>query len=1138
WKLSNENCIFFFYYHFCEWTKKKKLQNNISVYLSFFFKKKKKKKELTEFKSGGFWKIDKIVNPNNRNPALEEDEDPSRYVRTKPPTIKPEGYFKLMSPHDFETELTLEFAHMLRDYMKDILKKREKIASYAKQKEKAMARIGKSMQDDIPSAIGGTPTVPAAQDNKAKGLTPFQQKKLQKQNTVASIAMPTTANDSSSDMSGPTSKAKTPSTTSATATATATAAAAKRKSMSNIPLDSVIPPSKNTKANTPRATTMNKQRRSVTNVNDVESLPNNNSKPAKGLSSKSHTVMDVTNVDNAKKKDNKEKRIQPKGKVEMPSKPVQGNLINISFPCCTKNLLHMHINIYKYIYLYICIRMCVYECNMHIIMHVCVCVCILEYIGRTRVANAYINPKTKIEEKKKEVPIVSFYEECGGQFEKHRIDGPKLLLQTRMTLANDLLVKNQHRPILMEFIDELKEDTSGENAQKRKSISRGPDNAGLGVSEASSPAPSRTSPAASASASPNVDSQQEFFAEEKEKERETWLIERQKIEEEKQKLAQEKRRMSEAQIDQELIDRAKEKLEEEKLQFEQEKIETAKQRLEIEKERVEFQSIQQERKELEALRSGVCIRTYTYKYIFMYMYVCCFVFLSKLFVSNLHITLHGICVSLNGKFPKAVERINGTTSNDFGPRAKKWEDQRYSSFFFFLLCDNTSWTWDTTFKNHREKERQLVEKELTHIAELRALLAKERREVELQRQSLQEETQHKKDQDDVSPLRFDSKKICLISTHMCNSQENTESDARHTSRTREPRKHAAPTSTAQTTEEPSQNTTKPLALIKGDADDEEHQQRLDTLEEERKQLEEDTKQLQNLRVELEKERARSSSRSRTANRKSPRNDLSSNEVTVATTLQTQTQTQTPLQIAEPLDVSSPHEHELGKDEIEPRFSRGQKSPSQPLPVLAPAKPLAAVSTPSKHQDTPTEARKYSIQFCCQALWSGQTPSTQVDVDELGGQLAQLWSGKGEVQNVIAKPLKKENGVELKFDVLVSVRTDQGEHPKDFISQFEGLLTDGTFAESVATGVNTNDKVFIKFSKLKTRCVCMHSFFFFALHFVKPFLHKKNPLFIFYQKISFVVFTIYSMIKSFFFNCVQNLTAHKKLQFESLSCYFN
>jgi len=80
---------------------------------------------LSEFKTGGFWKIEKIVNPNNRNPALEEDEDPSRYVRTKPPTIKPEGYFKLMSPHDFEVEMSLEFAHMLRDYMKEFLKKRK-----------------------------------------------------------------------------------------------------------------------------------------------------------------------------------------------------------------------------------------------------------------------------------------------------------------------------------------------------------------------------------------------------------------------------------------------------------------------------------------------------------------------------------------------------------------------------------------------------------------------------------------------------------------------------------------------------------------------------------------------------------------------------------------------------------------------------------------------------------------------------------------------------------------------------------------------------------------------------------------------------------------------------------------------------
>jgi len=130
---------------------------------------------------GGFWKIEKIVNPNNRNPAtMEQEEDPSRYVRTKPPTIKPEGYFKLMSPEDFEAELSLEFAHMFRDYIKECLKKKEKFANIARQKENAMARIGKSMNDDLPSAIGGVSGGSAAHERKPRGLTPYQQKKKNK----------------------------------------------------------------------------------------------------------------------------------------------------------------------------------------------------------------------------------------------------------------------------------------------------------------------------------------------------------------------------------------------------------------------------------------------------------------------------------------------------------------------------------------------------------------------------------------------------------------------------------------------------------------------------------------------------------------------------------------------------------------------------------------------------------------------------------------------------------------------------------------------------------------------------------------------------------------------------------------------
>jgi len=256
---------------------------------------------LSEFKTGGFWKIEKIVNPNNRNPALEEGEDPSRYVRTKPPTIKPEGYYKLMSPHDFEVEFTLEFAHMLRDYMKDILKKKEKVANYTKQKEKALARIGKTMNDDIPSAIGGSPSGNTAA-SKAKGPTPFQQKKmLQKQNTTA-ITTGISQFEETQDNTPKTPKSPKPGPVTSTAMK-------KRKSMSNVPTESDIVAWEKSQMVPPP----NQKRRSVANLLET----------GRHVTSRSQTTLNVMDAGDSKKKEPKEKRVQPKGKVEMPSKPVE-----------------------------------------------------------------------------------------------------------------------------------------------------------------------------------------------------------------------------------------------------------------------------------------------------------------------------------------------------------------------------------------------------------------------------------------------------------------------------------------------------------------------------------------------------------------------------------------------------------------------------------------------------------------------------------------------------------------------------------------------------------------------------------------------------------------------------------------------
>jgi len=253
--------------------------------------------KLSEFKMGGFWKIDKIVNPNNRNPALEEDEDPSRYVRTKPPTIKPEGYFKLMLPHDFEVELSLEFAHMLRDHMKDLLKKKEKHANYAKQKEKALAKIGKSLNDDIPSAIGnvGGNDHSANVTAKPKTITPFQQKKLlQKQH---SISITTGISQIDTEAGNNFEEHKNVHRTSLPLAVDIAAATNKPHRSSTSCGNALVSEKK------PSPTTLIKSRRSTTHVTEIQTTE----KVPTAISRKHHTVLDVMS-EGSKKKDWKEKK--------------------------------------------------------------------------------------------------------------------------------------------------------------------------------------------------------------------------------------------------------------------------------------------------------------------------------------------------------------------------------------------------------------------------------------------------------------------------------------------------------------------------------------------------------------------------------------------------------------------------------------------------------------------------------------------------------------------------------------------------------------------------------------------------------------------------------------------------------------
>jgi len=278
-----------------------------------------------------------------------------------------------------------------------------------------------------------------------------------------------------------------------------------------------------------------------------EESPHLGSKTPRMSGSKSQLVLDIGDGD-PKKKD-KEKRLQPKGKVNMPSKPVQEWTVSD-----------------------------VQEWLMHISTQ---------------------RPKSK--EKKKEVPIVPFYEEYGGQFESHKIDGPKLLLQTRMTLANDLLIKNQYRAILMEFVDELKEQGQSVNPtpSPRPSLKATdkarPSQQGLAVSVPTPPEISRTSPAASAPSSPNAESQPVFFSEEEE----PWVAEVQQTHQQNQSRTSAKTKKVKSKVnveEEESINEEKEKLEQEKMRMKQEKLETEKQRLLIKQEKEQLKLIQQQQK--------------------------------------------------------------------------------------------------------------------------------------------------------------------------------------------------------------------------------------------------------------------------------------------------------------------------------------------------------------------------------------------------------------------------------------------------------------------------------------------------------------------------------------------------------------
>jgi len=58
----------------------------------------------------------------------------------------------------------------------------------------------------------------------------------------------------------------------------------------------------------------------------------------------------------------------------------------------------------------------------------------------------------------KDKPIIPFFQLYFRMFYARQVNGVKLIEQTSNTLANDLLIKNAHRSILLAFIDELRDD--------------------------------------------------------------------------------------------------------------------------------------------------------------------------------------------------------------------------------------------------------------------------------------------------------------------------------------------------------------------------------------------------------------------------------------------------------------------------------------------------------------------------------------------------------------------------------------------------------------------------------------------------------------------------------------------------------
>ncbi|ETO20490.1 hypothetical protein RFI_16727 [Reticulomyxa filosa] len=102
-----------------------------------------------------------------------------------------------------------------------------------------------------------------------------------------------------------------------------------------------------------------------------------------------------------------------------------------------------------------------------------------------------------------------------------------------------------------------------------------------------------------------------------------------------------------------------------------------------------------------------------------------------------------------------------------------------------------------------------------------------------------------------------------------------------------------------------------------------------------------------------------------------------------------------------------------------------------------------------------------VQFSCELISDQQITISQIDDHQLTSQVQGVLSGKADVHNVKAQPLETDNGIHLHFDVHFALDTTEQERVDLFINDIQNSLSDASFAESLANVVDAINKIPIK-----------------------------------------------------------------------------